>query len=101
MNPCNFAHPIFDEGAKKKKKVKKRQPLKQMLLGKVVIFLKKTETRSMHQCLSPVLLSSQSGLRTLISDLKTLKQVQGRAGNTLESIGIGKDFLVELKWLSN
>jgi hypothetical protein len=40
----------------------------------------------------PVLVSTQNGSRTLISDLK-LKLVQERAGNTLEAIGIGKDFL--------
>jgi hypothetical protein len=40
----------------------------------------------------PVLVSTQSGSRTLISDPK-LKLVQERAGNTLEAIGIGKDFL--------
>jgi hypothetical protein len=32
---------------------------------------------------------------------ETLKLVQERAGNTLEEIGIGKDFSVELKMLSN
>jgi hypothetical protein len=36
-----------------------------------------------HAC-CPVLVSTQSGLRTLI--------VQEKAGNTLEAIGIGKDF---------
>jgi hypothetical protein len=40
----------------------------------------------------PVLVSTQSGLKTLISDLK-LKLVQERARNTLEVIGIGKDVL--------
>jgi hypothetical protein len=40
----------------------------------------------------PVLVSTQNGSRTLISDPK-LKLVQERAGNTLEVIGIGKDFL--------
>jgi hypothetical protein len=37
--------------------------------------------------------SAQNGSRTFISDPKTLKLVQERAGNTLEAIGIGKDFL--------
>jgi hypothetical protein len=32
---------------------------------------------------------------------ETLKLVQERAENTLELIGIGKTFSVELKWLSN
>jgi hypothetical protein len=43
MNPHSYAHLIFDKGTKREK----RQLLQQMLLGKVVICLQKTETRSM------------------------------------------------------
>jgi hypothetical protein len=46
VNPPNYALLIFDKGAKKYVR-QKRQPLQQMLLGKVVICLQKTETRSM------------------------------------------------------
>jgi hypothetical protein len=46
MNPRNYIHLIFDKGAKKYM-MEKRQPLQQMLLGKVVIHLQETETRSM------------------------------------------------------
>jgi hypothetical protein len=46
MNPHSYAHLIFDKGAKKYM-MEKRQPLQQMLLGKVVIHLQETETRSM------------------------------------------------------
>jgi hypothetical protein len=46
MNPHSYAHLIFDKGAKKHT-MEKRQPLQQMLLGKVVIRLQKTETRFM------------------------------------------------------
>jgi uncharacterized protein (DUF736 family) len=46
MNPHSYAHLIFDKGAKNIQ-WKIRQSLQQMLLGKVVICLQKTETRSM------------------------------------------------------
>jgi hypothetical protein len=46
MNPYRSAHLIFDKGAKKHV-MENRQPLKQMLLGKVVICLQKTEARYM------------------------------------------------------
>jgi hypothetical protein len=48
MNPHNYTHLIFDKGAKK---VDKRQPLQQMLLGKVVNCLQETETGSMSTTL--------------------------------------------------
>jgi hypothetical protein len=70
--------------------MKKRQPLQQMLLGKVVIHLQKTETRS-------IFISCTSINSKWIKDLnirpETLKLVQEGAGNTQEQIGIGKDFL--------
>jgi hypothetical protein len=46
MNPHRYAHLIFDKVAKKYI-MEKRQSLLQMLLGKVVIYLQKTETESM------------------------------------------------------
>jgi hypothetical protein len=45
MNPHSYAHLIFDKGAKNM--MEKRQSLQQILLGKVVICLQKTEIRSM------------------------------------------------------
>jgi hypothetical protein len=45
MNPHSYAHLIFDKGTKNM--MEKRQPFQQMLLGKVVICLQKTETRFM------------------------------------------------------
>jgi hypothetical protein len=60
--------------------MEKRQPLQQMLLGKVVICCKKLK---LDPCLSPY---------TSINS-KWIKLVQERAGNTLEEIGIGKNFL--------
>jgi hypothetical protein len=46
MNPHRYFHPNFHKGAKNIR-CKKRLPLQQMLMGKVVICLQKTETRSM------------------------------------------------------
>jgi hypothetical protein len=68
--------------------MEKRQPLQQMLLGKVVVCLQKTETR-----VHPVLVSTQKWIKDLNIRPKTLKLVQERARNTLEATGIGKDFL--------
>jgi hypothetical protein len=45
MNPHSCVNLIFDKGAKNM--MEKKQLLQQMVLGKVVICLQKTETRSM------------------------------------------------------
>jgi hypothetical protein len=66
-----------------------RYPLQQMLLGKMVICLQKTETRSM----SITLHWYSKWISNLSIIPKTLKLVQKRARNTLEATGIGKDFL--------
>jgi hypothetical protein len=44
-------------------------------------------------CLSPCTSTTQNGSRDLNIRPKTLKLVQEGTGNTLELIGIGKDFL--------
>jgi hypothetical protein len=46
MKPHSYASLIFDKGTIKYT-MEKRQPLQQMLLGKMVIRLQKTEARSM------------------------------------------------------
>jgi hypothetical protein len=61
-----------------------------MLLGKVVIHLQGTETRSMFVTLYSI---NSKWNKDLNVWPKTLKLVQEGAGNTLELIGIGKDFL--------
>jgi hypothetical protein len=61
-----------------------------MLLGKVVIHLQENETRPM---LSPCTNINSKWIKGLNIRPKTLKLVQEGAGNTLELIGVGKDFL--------
>jgi hypothetical protein len=70
--------------------MEKRQPLQQKLLGKLVSNLQKTETRSMFITLYQF---SSKWIKDLNIRPQTLKLVQERIGNTLELIGIGKDFL--------
>jgi hypothetical protein len=74
------------------------QPLQQVLLGKVVICLQKTETTSM-----PIICTNTSSkwIKDINIRPKTLKLVQKRAGNTLEAIGIGKEFLSRTPAASN
>jgi hypothetical protein len=61
-----------------------------MLLGKLDICLQKTETRSMFVTLYKY---HSKWIKDLNIRPETLKLVQEKAGNTLEAIGIGKDFL--------
>jgi hypothetical protein len=70
--------------------MEKRQTLQQMLLGKVVICLQKAE---LDPCLSPCTSINSKWIEDLNSRLETLQLLQERAGNTLDTIGIGKDFL--------
>jgi hypothetical protein len=56
-----------------------------MLLGKVVISLQKTETRSCTGI-------NSKWIKNLNISLKTLKLLKERAGNTLEVVAICKDF---------
>jgi hypothetical protein len=59
-----------------------------MLLGKVVICLQKLDP-----CLSPCTNINSKWIKDLNVRPETLKLLQERTGNTLEAIGIGKDFL--------
>jgi hypothetical protein len=72
--------------------MEKRQPPQQMLLGKVVICLQKSETRSMFITPYKYQLKMDKDLNIR---LEALKLGQERAGNILEVIGIGKDFFNE------
>jgi uncharacterized protein (DUF736 family) len=88
MNLHSYAHLIFDKGTKN------TWWRKDSLFHKCCWekWLSACRQLKPGPCLSPYIVSPQSKLRTLVSDPK-LKLVQERAGNTLEAIGIGKDFL--------
>jgi hypothetical protein len=70
--------------------MEKIQPLQQILLGKVVICLQKIET---IPCLSLFTSINSKWIKDLNIRPETLQLINKRAGNTLETIGIGKDFL--------
>jgi hypothetical protein len=70
--------------------MEKRQPLQQMLLGKLGICIQKTETRSMFVTIYRYHLIMDQGSN---KRPETLKLVQERTGNILEVIVIGKNFL--------
>jgi hypothetical protein len=72
--------------------MEKRQPLPQMLLGKVVTCLQKTKTRSIPNTLHYY---HSKWIKNLIRP-KTLNLVQERAGNPLEA-DIVKDFLSRIQ----
>jgi hypothetical protein len=61
-----------------------------MLLGKVVIFCKKLK---FDPCLSPCISFNSKWIKYFNIRPETLKLVQEKAWNTLEIIGLGKDFL--------
>jgi hypothetical protein len=70
--------------------MEKRQPLQQMFLGKMAIHLQETETRSMFITCTSI---DSKWIKDLNIRPQTLKLVQEKLGNTLEIIGIDKDFL--------
>jgi hypothetical protein len=61
-----------------------------MLLGKLDVCMQKNELDS---CLSPCTSINSKWVKDFNIRPEILKLVQKRAGNTLEAIGIGKDFL--------
>jgi hypothetical protein len=69
--------------------MEKRQSLQQILLGKMDICLEKTETRSTFVTLYK---DQLKWIKDVNISSETLKLVQEKAGNTLETTGIGKDF---------
>jgi hypothetical protein len=68
----------------------KRQPLQQMLLEKLDVYMQKTEIRFISFTLYKYQLKVDKGL---YMSPETLKLVQKITGHKLELIGIGNDFL--------
>jgi hypothetical protein len=70
--------------------IEKRQPLQQMLMGKLNICMQKSEIRPMSFTCTNI---NSKWTKNLNIKPETLKLVQERVWNTLEAIGIGKDCL--------
>jgi hypothetical protein len=88
MKPHNYNQLVFDKGAKNIM-MEKRQPLQQKLLGKLAVCKK----LNLDPCLSPCTNINSKWIKDLNIRPQALKLVPERVGNTLELIGIGKDFL--------
>jgi hypothetical protein len=84
MNPHNYAHLIFDKGAKN------------IWLRKGCcweLWLSVCKKLKLDTCLSPCTSINSKWIKNLNIRLKTVKMVQEKAGNTLELVDISKDFL--------
>jgi hypothetical protein len=89
MNSHSCAHLIFDKGAKNIQ-WRKDSFFNKCCWEKWLAVLKKLK---LDPCLSPYTSINSKWIKDLNIRLETLKLVQGKAGNPLETIGIGKDFL--------
>jgi hypothetical protein len=89
MNPHNYAHLIFDKDAKNIRQ-RKDSLLNKCCWEKWLTIYKKLK---LNTCLSPCTSINSKWIEDVNIRPETLKLVQERAGNTLEVIGIGKDFL--------
>jgi hypothetical protein len=69
--------------------MEQRQPLQQMLLGKMDICLQKTETRSMFADTLSCTSINSKWIKDLNIKLEILKLVQEKTRNTLEAVGTG------------
>jgi hypothetical protein len=89
MNPHNYTHLIFDKGAKNKR-WRKENLFKKCCWKNWISACRKLK---LHPFLSPCTSINSKWIKDLNIRPETLKPVQERAGNTLELIGIGNDFL--------
>jgi hypothetical protein len=89
MNSQNYAYLIFDKGAKNIL-LRKDSLFNKCCWEKWLSICKKLK---LHPCSSPCTSINSKWIKDLNVIPKTLKLVQERAGNTLEVISIGKDFL--------
>jgi hypothetical protein len=89
MNPHNYTHLIFDKGAKN------IQWRKNSLFNKCCWekWLPVCKKLKLDPCLSPCTSINSKWIKDLNIRPATLKLLQEGPGNTLELIGIGKDFL--------
>jgi hypothetical protein len=85
MNPRCYAHLIFDKGAKHILWRKDRGCWENWIFA--------CRKLKLDPCLLPCTTINSKCIQYLNIRSKTLKLVQERAGNTLELIGIGNDFL--------
>jgi hypothetical protein len=97
MNQQSYGHLIFEKGAKN------IQWKIDSLFNKCCWkkWLSACRKLKLDSCLSPSTSISSKWIKDLNIRPKTLKPVQERAGNTLETIGIGKDFLNRTPAASN
>jgi hypothetical protein len=89
MNPCKYIYLIFDKGAKNIQQRKDRL-FNKCWWEKWLSICKKLK---LDPCLSPWTSTNSKWIKDLNITPETLKLLQEGAGNTLELIGIGKDFL--------
>jgi hypothetical protein len=89
MNPHNYTQLIFDKGAKNIR-WRKNSLFDKYCWEKWLSVCKKLKS---DPCLSPYTSINSKWIKDLNIRPKTPKLVQERAANTLEVIGIGKDFL--------
>jgi hypothetical protein len=95
MNPWSCVHLIFDKGAKN---IWWRKASSMNVAGKIGSACRKLK---LDLCLSPCTSINLTWIKVLDIRPQILKLVQEKAGNTLEAIGIGKDFFRKHKQLSN
>jgi hypothetical protein len=89
MNPHNYTHLIFDKGAKNMR-WRKDSLFNKCCWEKWLTVCKKLK---LDPRLSPCTSINSKWIKDLNIRPEILKLVEKRAGNTLEAIGIGKDFL--------
>jgi hypothetical protein len=89
MKPHNYNQLIFDKGAKNKQWRKDSLFNKNCWENWLAVFKK----LNLDPCLSPYTSINSKCIKDLNIRPQILKLVQERVGNTLELIGIGKDFL--------